>query len=132
MKIHHAGWNETVGAFNCDATINVDKCDYEIHFTNGSVFRQETPFDDLVTEFDQNDTAHPRFGAFFSHNGATEFFTPLELVALVANGYATIPGIQLEHKQSPLIDRIEDAVQRAKNLSTPQDKAIEQASPVLS
>lgn len=115
MKIHHQGWNETVGLFNSDVTIDENKQDHEIHFSNGVVFRQQTPFRDLTIDWDQTGDPYSKTGAFFSFDGAQEFFTPVELAALALNGYARIPGIQIEPHQDRLADRILAAEQRTGN-----------------
>lgn len=123
MKIHHQGWNDTVGAFNSDVTIEETKCDYEILFANGMVYRQCTPFADYITNQDPTGTIHYKLGAYFDCNGSREFFTPQELASLALNGYAVIPGLQIEDRQENLADRIQAAERRAKALARIQTQA---------
>lgn len=132
MKIHHQGWNETAGAFNRDVTINEERSDHEICFPDGTVFRQQTPFETMPLDLSQPEAPSPVFGAFFSHNGVREFFTPLDLASLVLNGYAVIPGLQIEEHQDNLVDRIVAASQRSKCLTDrqPSDPAHPFVSPV--
>ncbi len=118
MKIHHQGWNETVGAFNCDVEINEARSDYEIHFPDGTVFYQQTPFQSLPADWEQNGEPYSVFGAFFIQNGIKEFFTPLELASLALNDYAVIPGLQIKDHQENLADRIQAASNRIKSHTT--------------
>ena len=123
MKIHHQGWNETVGVFNCDVTIDTTKRDYQIFFADGTVSQQQTPFSEFIADWDQDNNPYPKTGAFFDFRGSKEFFTPLELASLVLTGYADIPGLRIEDRQERLDDRIRAAERRAKALSEIHQKA---------
>lgn len=118
MKIHHQGWNETVGTFNCDVTLDETKCDYEILFANGIAYRQCTPFENFATT--RSGQPCYRLGAYFEHSGSREFFTPRELASLALNGNAHIAGLQIEDRQENLADRIRYANCRAKALAAIQ------------
>lgn len=124
MKIHHQGWNETVGAFNADVIFNEGICDYEIHLPDGTVFHQRDPFESQIADWDQTGKPYSKFGAFFVQNGLEEFFTPLELASLVLNGYAVIPGLQIENHQTSLTHRIQAATNRAKALTDTQNQTL--------
>ena len=134
MKIHHQGWNEIVGTFNCDVTVDVTKTDYQIFFPDGSVSHQQTPFEELTADWDQNGKPYSKIGAFFDCGGEeNEFFTPLELASLALNGYADIPGLQIEDRHPALDDRIRAASRRATALSEIhkhiRDRSNEQMTP---
>ena len=68
-------------------------------------------------------TINYKLGAYFECNGSREFFTPKELAALALNGYAVIPGLQIEDRQENLADRIQAAERRAKALAKIQAQA---------
>lgn len=114
MTIHHQGWSDHVGAFNCDATIDENKSDHVIYFRDGSVGTQQTAFQDLVLDWDQDGKPYPKVGAFFDYRGETEFFTPRELASLALTGDAEIPGIRITDRQPRLEDRLQAANRRAK------------------
>lgn len=129
MQIKHQGWNETVGTFHCIVTIDEEKHDHEIRFPDGSVFRQASPFEHLVADWEQTGHPYPVLGAFFAKNGAREFFTPLELASLVLNGYAEIPGLQIEDLRESLASRIQTAAQRVKSLAEIQPHGQDHTAP---
>lgn len=123
MKIHHQGWNDAVGAFNCAVTLDETRSDYQIFFSGGMISRQQSIFHDVTADWDHNGTPYARTGAYFNCNGESEFFTPLELTSLVLNGDSYIPGLQIEDLQTTLDERIQAASRRAKVLSAiPQEE----------
>ena len=117
MIIHHQGWNDAVGAFNCEVTLDESKSDYQIFFSDGMVSEQQTCFHHVTADWDRNDMPYAKMGAYFNCNGENEFFTPLELVSLVLTGGADIPGLQIADRQASLDERIQAASRRAKALA---------------
>ena len=136
MKVRHQGWNDLVGTFHCDVTVDTNKTDYEIFFPNGRTSRQQTPFEEYTADWDQTGSPYPKIGAFFSCDGNNEFFTPLELASLSLNGYADIPGLQIEYLQPALEDRIRSATQRSKIIADihrqKQNHSDDRSTPTLS
>lgn len=120
MKIHHQGWNDAIGAFNCDVTLDERRSDHEIHFPHGVIFRQATPFLQHELDWDQTGEPYPKLGAFFDCAGSLEFFTPLELASLALQGHGLIPGLIIEDRQSDLASRIQAAARRAAAIATIQ------------
>ncbi len=133
MKVHQQGWNEAVGVFNCDVTIDEAKLDYEIHFTNGTICRQQTPFEQHVLRQEPDGELEQKIGAFFDYRGNRELFTPAEMASLALNGYAVIPGLVIENRQTTLADRIRAANQRAGAVAAQQEHTAgkQVPSPVL-
>ena len=117
MIIHHQGWNDTVGAFNCAVTLDESKNEYQIFFSDGTVGEQQTFFHDVIADWDRTGIPYAKLGAYFNCNGEQELFTPLELASLVLTGAANIPGLQIEDRQTSLDERIQAASRRAKALA---------------
>lgn len=112
MKVNHSGWSEKYGSFSYDIFIDEKKTDYEIHYKNGDVFKQENEFSFVTADWNCDDDVYTQFGANFTYynsNGEKNgrgFFTPQDMVSELVDGLfgdhypndnyvVSIPGINL-------------------------------------
>lgn len=95
MIVEHSGWSQERGFFNDKYFVDETKTDYEIHWKNGKVCKQQTPFSWVTADWNCDDDVYSEFGASFDgfYNGR-EWHTPQGLVDLIIEGEATIPGIK--------------------------------------
>lgn len=107
MQVNYSGWNEKLLRF--DFTIDLDETrkDYEIHFKDGFVSKQSTPFDYVTCDWNHDGDVYCMYGAYFtSRFGGNVFWTPDEMVSALIesameDGYRDtyrireIPGIAL-------------------------------------
>ena len=95
MIVEHSGWSQERGFFNDKYFVDETKTDYEIHWKNGKVCKQQTSFGWVTADWNCDDEVYDEFGASFDgfYNGR-EWHTPQGLVDLVIEGEATIPGIK--------------------------------------
>lgn len=114
MKLHLQGWNDKVGAYNCEVILNEKKEDHEILFPNGTLAKQLTPFNSITEDWDMDGRPFARLGAWFDYQGEREFFTPWEMATLALEGYAEVRGITIRDRQPDLESRILAANRRAK------------------
>lgn len=71
------------------------KRDYEIHFSNGSISKQNSAFDYVTRDWNCDGDVYTQYGAWFENDrAASDFFTPEQLVWLVADDDAAIPGVR--------------------------------------
>ena len=128
MYVNHSGWNEKHGAFYYDIYINEHKTDYEIHYQNGMIAKQSTPFHVETRDWNHDGDVYPLFGAWFQCCG--HFWTPESMVAVLieamdntrtryGNEVVSIPGITLpEPGKRP---NLNDHIRRTESKSMAQD-----------
>ncbi len=132
MKVNHSGWNETQGFYNYDIDFDETRCDYEIHYKNGGISKQNGPFENHTADWNNDGDVYTQFCAFFdyydadgSRNGG-DAWTPVDLVTaaldaqdLTANrgGYSVIKVVGVDippvHKRESLDERIIQSEKRA-------------------
>lgn len=126
MYVNHSGWNIEHGSFSYNIYINEEKEDYEIHFVDGTVARQCSPFQEVTADWNCDGDRYTQFGAWFTEDGHnSEFWTPQDMVVCLidamngdrSRGNATvkvIPGIELppKEKRPKLDDRLRQTEQR--------------------
>ena len=136
MYVNHSGWNEKHGAFYYDIYINEYKTDYAIHYQNGMIAKQSTPFHVETRDWNHDGDVYPLFGAWFqcydkdgSFSGG-HFWTPESMVAVLieamdntrtryGNEVVSIPGITLpEPGKRP---NLNDHIRRTEARSMAQD-----------
>lgn len=128
MYVNHSGWSEDIGSFSYDIYMDESKTDYEIHYADGSVDRQVTPFEAVTNDWNNDGDVYTMFGAYFEHDstGWRQFMTPESMVMLLlasrfdphrVNGpLATeIPGIDIpdRDKRPKLEQTIQESERRA-------------------
>lgn len=112
MYVNYSGWHKDRGSFSCNIFINEQKTDYEIHYSNGKILRQSTPFDHFTGDWNHDNDVYTQYGAWFQDEGGYgQFWTPEDMVRAVAdtvdpdfrpygNHVVEIPGVTV-----PLPDR---------------------------
>ena len=86
MQVSHSGWDAQHGAFHYEVYIDENKTDYELHYKNGMIAKQSSPFQEETRDWNHDDDVYSQFGAWFSHYAPDgsfsggEFFTPVDLV----------------------------------------------------
>lgn len=65
MNVTYAGWNIEHGCFHCDIFVDETKTDYEIHYANGNIAKQTSPFDTVTTDWNNDGDVYSMFGAWF-------------------------------------------------------------------
>ena len=122
MKVNHSGWTEQSGAFDYDVFIDENKTDYELHYKNGMIARQSSPFQEETRDWNHDDDVYTQFGAWFScydpdgsFSGGS-FWTPEDLVRAAVdcsdpakirygNQVIAVPGIEVPRPdQRPKLD----------------------------
>lgn len=94
MILEHSGWLQERGWFEDKYFFDETKADYEIHWKNGRVCKQVTPFEDVEADWNCDGDVYNEFGANFeSPYAGREWWTPYHLLDLVIDGEATVPGI---------------------------------------
>lgn len=107
MNVEYSGWSEAHGLFSFQIPVDETREDYEIRLKNGSVFKQNGPFQHVTRDWNCDGDVYTQFGAYFSYDGGGgEFFTPDDLVSLVVHNGAEIPGIQDPFKRPSLDEQI--------------------------
>lgn len=91
MQIEYCGWNEEDGAFHCYVYIDENKQDYEIHYKNGMIAKQCSPFENRTADWNNDGDIYTQFGAWFScidKNGESagrDFWTPVDMVSVLVD-----------------------------------------------
>lgn len=107
MNIEHSGWREDIGFFSFKLPVDETKEDYEIRMKNGTVFRQNGPFQAVTRDWNCDGDVYTLFGAYFQCEGrGGEFFSVTDMVSLVVDDEAEIPGIPNPFKHPSLDDQI--------------------------
>ena len=65
MNVIYSGWTEKHGSFHCNVFVDEKKTDYEIHFSNGRVMKQNSAFDVEVHDWNNDGDVYGQFGAWF-------------------------------------------------------------------
>jgi len=91
MFVEYSGWSKDLGPFHCKIFVDENKTDYEIHFSNGAIAKQNTPFSEYTEDWNHDDDTYTLFGAWFNRldkdgkfDGG-EFWTPVDMVSSVAD-----------------------------------------------
>lgn len=113
MLVNHSGWNEKAGAFSYDIFVDENKTDYEIHYEDGTIAHQSSPFQAVTADWNCDGDRYAQFGAWFDCDGRGEFLTPESMVwqLLFKNDYGpkvvSIPGIDIpEASKRPSLEKI--------------------------
>lgn len=94
MILENSGWSQERGWFCDKYSIDTTRIDHEIHWKNGQVCRQIYPFATVEADWNNDDDVYAEFGATFeSKYGGRSWYTPQDLLRLVLDDKATIPGI---------------------------------------
>ena len=96
MIIEHSGWSQERGWFCDKYFFDETKSDHEIHWKNGNVCKQTSPFDDVTADWNDDDDVYSEFGANFEGKWGfgRDWYTPQGLLSLVLDGEAEVPGIK--------------------------------------
>jgi len=127
MYVNHSGWTKEKGSFHYDIFLDETKTDYELHFADGFIAKQTTPFQEVTADWNYDGDQYTQFGAWFeSRYGGANFWTPTEMVRALLDGMedgrqrhpdtlCAIPGIQIPAKdrRPSLKDTILQSEQRA-------------------
>ena len=95
MRLTHEGWSQEKGRFQEHYDIDTSRTDHEIHWKNGTVCKQISPFHTATCDWNCDGDVYPEYGAHFeSYYGAgRDWYTPLELLSLMLDEKAVIPGL---------------------------------------
>ena len=95
MQLTHEGWSQERGWFQNKYNIDTTRADHEIHWKDGKVCKQTTPFEIVEADWNCDGDVYKLFGANFeSKYAGRDFYTPHELLDLILEGEAIIPGIK--------------------------------------
>ena len=95
MQLTHEGWSEERGWFQDKYNIDTTRTDYEIHWKNGRVCKQVTPFKVVTADWNCDGDVYDEFGANFeSPYAGRDWWTPHSLLDLIIEGEATVSGIK--------------------------------------
>lgn len=95
MILEHSGWSQERGWFCDKYNIDTTRTDYEIHWKNGTVCKQATPFENRTADFNNDGDVYTEFGCWFEGvYGGRDWYTPQNLLSLVLEGEAEILGIK--------------------------------------
>lgn len=112
MFVNHSGWTAEQGFFSYDIFIDEKREDYEIHYADGSVAKQNSPFHEVTRDWNYDGDVYTLLGAFFTKEGSGgEFWTPENMVSALieamegerrhgAASVISIPGIELPEKEN--------------------------------
>lgn len=94
LTINVSGWKKGYGPYDLNLPFDDQKTDYQIHFKDGDHYAQESPFETKTCDWNNDGDIYPQYGAWFrGQDGRGEFFTPVELLRLVQENQAEIPGL---------------------------------------
>lgn len=95
MQLTHEGWSQERGWFQEKYNIDTKRTDHEIHWKNGKVCKQTTPFQVVGADWNNDGDWYEEFGANFeSPYAGKDWYTPQGLLSLILEGEAVIPGIK--------------------------------------
>lgn len=95
MQLTHEGWSQERGWFQDKYNIDITRTDHEIHWKNGKVCKQTTPFQVVGADWNNDGDWYEEFGANFeSPYAGKDWYTPQGLLSLMLDGEATVPGIR--------------------------------------
>jgi len=132
MKVNHSGWSEDRGYFSYDIFIDEKRTDYAIHYVNGDIARQVSPFHEVTRDWNNDDDVYTEFGALFqftdpnSQMVGRSFWTPVQMVQAAidaldnnehtpGNQVAFIEGVEIpsREKRSSIDEYIRNSEKRA-------------------
>lgn len=122
MNIRYSGYRENYGTFDVLIPVDETRQDYEIQMKNGQIGRQITPFQEATYDWNHDGEVYTLFGAWFDWNGSCDFMTPVDMVSMVIDGDARIPGIEI-----PLAS-LDSQIQQANVQKTPSSNRHEPPS----
>lgn len=94
LTINVSGWNKNYGPYNKNIPFDDQKTDYEIHFKDGSLYKQTSSFTWETHDWNNDGDVHSQQGAWFrDQDGRGEFFAPVDMIRLVMDERADIPGL---------------------------------------
>ena len=94
MQFEHSGWSQERGNFCDKYDIDTTRTDHEIHWKNGKVCKQLYPFETAERDWNNDGDVYELFGAVFEgYYGGRDWYTPQDLLRLVLDGEADVPGI---------------------------------------
>ena len=95
MQLEHSGWSQERGWFCDKYSIDATRTDHEIHWKNGKVCKQISPFHTVEADWNCDGDVYEEFGANFeSIYAGRAWYTPQALLGLMLDDEATIPGIK--------------------------------------
>lgn len=96
MVLEHSGWSQERGWFCDKYSIDINRIDHEIHWRNGKVCKQQTPFHVAEADWNNDDDVYIEFGANFDSKwgAGRDWWTPQNLLSLMLDGEAIIPTIK--------------------------------------
>ena len=94
MQLIHEGWSQERGCFCHKYGIDTNRTDHEIHWKDGRVCKQLTPFEIVERDWNNDGDIYEEFGAMFEGKYGREWWTPYHLLSLMIDGEADVPGIK--------------------------------------
>ena len=94
MQLTHESWSQERGWFQDKYNIDTTRIDHEIHWKDGRVCKQLTPFEDVERDWNYDNDVYSEFGAMFEGKYGREWWTPYHLLGLIVEGEAEVPGIR--------------------------------------
>lgn len=86
IEVSVAGWNEIYGPYRFTVPFDDKRRDYEVRFADGSTSTQKSAFDYVTRDWNCDGDVYAQYGAWFENDrAASDFFTPEQLVWLVAD-----------------------------------------------
>jgi len=67
MLVEYSGWTKDNGNFFCEIELDETKLDYEIHYENGEIARQTSPFQLVTRDWNHDGDVYSKLGAWFEH-----------------------------------------------------------------
>ena len=94
MQLTHEGWSQERGWFCDKYEIDTTRTDHEIHWKDGRICKQLTPFEVVERDWNNDGDVYEEFGAMFEGKYGREWWTPYYLLSLMIDGEADVPGIK--------------------------------------
>lgn len=94
MIIENSGWSQERGWYCDKYELDTTRSDHEIHWKNGKVYNQLTPFETVTRDWNNDDDVYSEFGAMFEGRYGREWHTPQGLLSLMLDDEAVIPSIK--------------------------------------
>lgn len=93
LRINISGWNHAAGLFSIHVSFDDQRSDWSIIQASGRELKQVTGFESIVRDWNNDGDVYERYGAFFESPLGREFLTPEDMVQLVIDEKAIIPGL---------------------------------------
>lgn len=94
MVLEHSGWSQERGWFCDKYSIDTTRTDHEIHWKNGRICKQLTPFENVERDWNCDGDVYVEFGAMFEGRFGREWWTSEHLLSAMLDGEAEIPSIR--------------------------------------